>query len=254
MYSSLRPPLPRLCLRRRRSHRRRLLRPRRRRLLPRLRKNPRRRLPVRPYRSWHLTPDMVARTTGATAMKGCSKRTLIAQFVARARMALLATNKYRVVLTRAGDTNVSSEQRALAAKLSAPIYFLSFHAGDLGTSSPRIIIFTYQPPDPAPPADADAPPPVFVPWEEAQEGRIGQSRQLALALQQQFALINGVEVDLPSTAPVRTLRSVNAPAVAIELGGLAPDQDATSLTNAAFQQQVATAVVQALASLEKGGN
>jgi N-acetylmuramoyl-L-alanine amidase len=87
-----------------------------------------------------------------------------------------------------------------------------------------------------------------------QEARLGQSLQLALALQQQFALINGVEVDLPATAPVRTLRYVNAPAVAIELGRLAPDEDATALANPAFQQQVAGAVVQALASFAKGGN
>jgi N-acetylmuramoyl-L-alanine amidase len=42
--------------------------------------------------------------------------------------------------------------------------------------------------------------------------------------------------------------------VAIELGRLAPDEDATALTNLPFQQQVAAAVVQALASLEKGGD
>jgi N-acetylmuramoyl-L-alanine amidase len=47
---------------------------------------------------------------------------------------------------------------------------------------------------------------------------------------------------------------VNAPAAAIELGRLAPDAAATALTNPTFQQQVATAVVQALASFEKGGN
>jgi len=33
---------------------------------------------------------------------------------------------------------------------------------------------------------------------------------------------------------------------------LAPDADATALTNATFQQQIAGAVVQALASFEKG--
>jgi N-acetylmuramoyl-L-alanine amidase len=166
---------------------------------------------------------------------------------------LLVTDKYRVVLSRTGDVNVTSEQRALAANLSGAICFLSFHAGDLGTASPRISIFTFQPSTAAPSAD-DAAPPTFVPWGEVQERRLGQSLQLALALQQQFALMNGVEVDLPVTAPVRTLRNVNAPAVAIELGRLAPDADATALTDPAFQQQVAGAVVLALASFEKGGN
>jgi N-acetylmuramoyl-L-alanine amidase len=176
---------------------------------------------------------------------------------------LLTSAKYRVVLTRTGDVNVSVEQRALAANLSSAIYFLSFHAGDLGAASPHITIFTFQPPAPvaAPvaaagtiPAARDATPPAFVPWGQVQEARLGQSLQLALALQRQFTQVNGVQVDAPATAPVRILRNVNAPAVAIELGRLAPDADATALTDPNFQQQVASAVVQALATFEKGGN
>jgi N-acetylmuramoyl-L-alanine amidase len=189
---------------------------------------------------------------GGHSHDGVLEKDLVAQYVARVRLALLATNKYSVVLSRTGDTNVSSEQRALAANLSGAIYFLSFHAGDLGTASPRITIFTYQPPTAAAPAAADAPPPALVPWGQVQEARLGQSVQLALALQQQLALITGVEVDLPASAPVRALRSVNAPAVAIELGRLSPDEDATPLINPAFQQQVAGAVVEAFASFEKG--
>jgi len=38
------------------------------------------------------------------------------------------------------------------------------------------------------------------------------------------------------------------------LGRLASDADATPLTEPNFQQQVASAVVQGLASFEKGGN
>ncbi|HMD87225.1 MAG TPA: N-acetylmuramoyl-L-alanine amidase [Terriglobia bacterium] len=191
---------------------------------------------------------------GGHSHDGVLEKDLVAQYVARVRSALLATDKYRVVLSRTGDVNVSSEQRALAANLSGAICFLSFHAGDLGTASPRIAIFTFQPPTAAASAAGEAPTPTFVPWAQVQEVRLGQSSQFALALQQQFALINGVDADPTATAPVRTLRNVNAPAVAIELGRLAPDTDATALTNPAFQQQVAGAVVQALASFEKGGN
>jgi N-acetylmuramoyl-L-alanine amidase len=191
---------------------------------------------------------------GGHSRDGLWEKDLVAQYVARVRAAVLATYKYRVVLTRTGDVNVSSEQRALAANLSGAICFLSFHAGDLGASSPRITIFTFQPPSAAAPPPAGAPAAPFVPWGQVQETQAGQSNQLALALQQQFALINGVEVDLPAAAPVRSLRSVNAPAVAIELGRLAPDEDSTALTNPAFQEQVAGAVVQALASFTKGGS
>jgi len=191
---------------------------------------------------------------GGHSREGVLEKDLVAQYVSRVRSALLATNKYRVVLSRTGDVNVNSEQRALAANVSGAIFFLSFHAGDLGTASPRIAIFTFQPSSTVAPGASEAPPPTFVPWAQVQEAHLGQSSQLALALQQQLAQMNGVEVDPPVPAPVRILRNVNAPAVAIELGRLAPDDDATALTNSAFQQQVAGAVVQALASFEKGGN
>jgi N-acetylmuramoyl-L-alanine amidase len=160
---------------------------------------------------------------------------------------------------------MTAEQRALAANTSSAIYFLSFHAGDLGSLSPRIAIFTFQPPSAADTTTASVASPTavsatpqkssaFVPWGRVQEARLGQSLQLAQALQQQLALINGVDVSVPATAPLRTLRSVNAPAAAIELGRLAPDASATLLTDVAFQQKVAAAVVQALAIFEKGAN
>jgi N-acetylmuramoyl-L-alanine amidase len=195
---------------------------------------------------------------GTRSHDGVLEKDLVARYVGRVRSALLAATKYRVVLSRAGDSNVTAEQRALAANLSNAVCFLSFHAGDLGTGSSRITIFTFQPPtavlaNPADPAAAPAGSP-FLSWADVQQAQLAQSLRLAIALQQQFTLLNGVEVDVPATAPVRTLRSVNAPAVAIELGPLAPDQDATVLSNPAFQQQVADAVVQALAGFVPGGN
>jgi N-acetylmuramoyl-L-alanine amidase len=190
--------------------------------------------------------------SGGRSRDGLSEKDLVAQYVARVRSALLASNKYRVVLTRTGDVNVGVEQRALAANVSNAIYFLSFHAGDLGSASPRISVFTFQPPTATPAGATDVPTPAFVPWGQVQQARMGQSLQLAVALQQQFALISGVQVDLPSSAPVRVLRNINASAVAIELGRLAPDADSTALTSPDFQQKIAGAVVQAFASYEKG--
>ena len=201
-----------------------------------------------------LDPGHGGEDNGGHSRDGVLEKDLTAQYVARVRSALLATAKYRVVLTRTGDVNVGVEQRALAANLSSAIYYLSFHAGDLGAASPRITVFTFQLPAAVAPPTGDVSPPTFVPWGQVQEARLGQSVQLALALQQQFALLNGVQVDMPATAPVRVLRNINAPAVAIELGRLAPDADAAPLTDPNFQQRVAGAVVQALASFEKGGN
>ena len=190
---------------------------------------------------------------GARSRDGVLEKDLVTQYVARVRMALLSTNKYRIILTRTGDVAVSTDQRALASNLAGALYFLSFHAGDLGTASPRIAVFCFQPPAPPVPSADESTPSILVPWEHVQAVHLDRSRQLASVLQQQLALINGVEVDPPASAPVRTLRSVNTAAVAIELGRLAPDADSAALTNLVIQQQLALAVVQSLANLEKGG-
>jgi N-acetylmuramoyl-L-alanine amidase len=151
---------------------------------------------------------------------------------------------------------VTADQRAQAANTANAIYFLSFHAADLGTASPRIAVFTLQPPPAATPAgDAsagDPAPSVFILWDAVQQTRLDQSLQLAAALQQQFARIGGMTADPPSPAPVRTLRSVNAPAVAIEVGRLAPDINAGQIADPSFQQQVASAIARALEAFEKG--
>ncbi len=191
--------------------------------------------------------------TGARSRDGVTEKDLVAQLVARVRQALLATRKYRIVVTRPGDVNATFEQRAVAANVAAAAYFLTFHAGDLGGGSPRIAVYTYQPPGlPLPPLGGEAKP-IFLPWNQVQETYLEQSRQLAQTLQQQFAIIAGVTADLPTAAPVRTLRSVNAPAVAIEIGSFSPENDAGPLTDPAFQLHLSAVVAEVLTALQGGG-
>ena len=190
---------------------------------------------------------------GARGRDGVTEKDLAAQLVARVRLALLSTRKYRVVLTRTGDVNATFEQRAVAANVAGAAYFLTFHAGDLDGSSPRIAVYTYQPPNPALPSPGDEARSIFVLWNQVQEAYPDQSRQLAQALGQRFTQIAGVTTDSPTAAPVRTLRCVNAPAVAIEIGSLSPDNDAGPLTNPQFQQQLSAAVAEVLAAMQGGG-
>ncbi len=189
---------------------------------------------------------------GARARDGVFEKDLDAQLVARVRSALLATQKYRVVLTRTGDVSTTFGQRATIANESNPVCFLSFHAGDLGPDSPQIALYTYAQPSPFSEPSGSTMPPVFIPWDNVQHLHIDSSRSLAAALQQQFMQIAGVKVDPPQGAPVRTLRSINAPAVAIELGRLSPDIDTAPLTSADFQQLLASAVTRVLTSLGGG--
>jgi N-acetylmuramoyl-L-alanine amidase len=190
---------------------------------------------------------------GGRSRDGVNEKDLVARLVARARLALLSTGKFRIVLTRTGDVNATFEQRAIAANVSGAVYFLTFHAGDLGSSSPRIAVYTYQPPSPPLASPGSETRAGFVAWDQVQEACLDQSRQLAQALEQQFAQIAGVLADSPSTAPVRTLRSASAPAVAIEVGSLTPDSDASPLTDPAFQELFSAAVAKALVTLQGGG-
>jgi N-acetylmuramoyl-L-alanine amidase len=190
---------------------------------------------------------------GGRSRDGVTEKDLDAQLVARVRLALLSTGKYRIVLTRIGDINATFEHRAEAANVGGAVYFLTFHAGDLGGSSPRIAVYTYKPLSPPLLSPGGETGSSFVPWNQVQEACLDQSRQLAQALAQQFALIAGVTADAPTAAPVRTLRSANAPAVAIEIGSLTPDRDAALLTDPGFQQLLSAAVAKALAALPSGG-
>jgi N-acetylmuramoyl-L-alanine amidase len=188
---------------------------------------------------------------GARSRDAVLEKNLVAQLAARVRLAVLATGKYRVVLTRVGDVNMGFDERAVAANLARPVAFLTFHAGNLGIASPRVVVYSYLPPSP-PLAPDEIPSALFVPWAKAQLAHLGRSRELALALHQQFAQIPGITADQPADAPVRILRSVNAPAVAIEIGSLSVDEDSAVLTTPVFQNQVAAAIVNALEAFRGG--
>lgn len=182
---------------------------------------------------------------GAQGKNGVVEKNLVAQLVVRVRTALLATQKYRVILTRLGDTDPGFDQRAIIADTAHAAVFLSFHAGNLGFRSPRVVVYTYQSPHLAEAAEP-GPRPLFTPWSTAQVYRLADSRRLSQALQEQFSQLPGLAAGKPEKSPVRVLRSINAPAVAIEIGSLAPDLDPTPLLGADFQQQLSSAIVRAL--------
>lgn len=190
---------------------------------------------------------------GAHSRDGVAEKDLVAQLVSRIRQAVLATGKFRVVLTRTGDANVTFEQRAETANTAGAAYFLTFHAGDLGDGSPQVAVYTYQSPGLENPSPASIARPIFVHWDQVQESYLNQSSKLAQTLQQEFAVLAGVTANPPVAAPERTLRSVNAPAVAIEIGSLSPDNDAGPLTDPAFQTHLSSVVAEALNALQSGG-
>ncbi|HEV2348656.1 MAG TPA: N-acetylmuramoyl-L-alanine amidase [Terriglobia bacterium] len=190
--------------------------------------------------------------SGARGGNGLLEKDLMAQLVARVRSTLLASGKYRVVLTRVGDVNLTLDQRAATANAARAKVFVTFHAGNLGVHTSRIVVYTLEAPS-WPPSAGDAQVSgLFIPWGTVQLSQLRRSQQLARILQKEFTAISGATVSPPATAPLRELRSVNAAAVAVEIGSLAAEVDSTALTNSNFQAGIANAIVRALDEYEGG--
>jgi N-acetylmuramoyl-L-alanine amidase len=190
--------------------------------------------------------------TGAQGKDGLQEKNLTAQLVAQVQKALQATSRYRVVLTRTGDVNVGFDQRAAEANIAHPIAFISFHAGDLGPSTPRVVVYSYRPSSPLAMAPGTDPQYLFVNWDKVQLRYMEQSIHLAQGLQQDLQQTTRVASTPPMEVPVRILQSIAAPAVAIEVGSLTPSSNSAALTNPSFQQGIAAAVVAAIARLQGG--
>ncbi len=204
-------------------------------------------LPVVVIDPGHGGPD-----AGGHSRDGVTERDLVAGLAARVESALSATGKFHVLLTRTGSNDPTSDERDSMANVAHPVAFLTLHAGDLGDATPAIAIYTYQAPSlPAPLAASHG---LFVPWDLAQQAHLVRSRDFASSLAQQFGHIQSLETRGPLAAPVRQLRSVDAPAVALELGTLAPRADAVALSAASLEDQLANAIAQAVLALTQGAS
>ena len=183
--------------------------------------------------------------TGARSRDGINEKDLAMQLVERVRQGLVPTGKFRVVLTRVGDADPTFDQRDVTTNAAHPVAFVTFHAGNMGDLSPCAAIYTY-PAEPELLSVGSDISPIFTSWQAAQQKDLPQSEKLAEAVAKQIGQIPGLARSTLSTAPVRQLRSVDAPAIAVELGTLAPEFDGVALTDPDFLQRVADALVQAL--------
>jgi N-acetylmuramoyl-L-alanine amidase len=182
--------------------------------------------------------------SGARGQDGIVEKDIVLQF-ARVARAELVRQGYKVVLTRDDDSNPSYDDRASMANGYRDAIFVSLHVASTGTSG-TVRSYFYQFWKPLPPAspsvglDATAPTPAalsvpsspvtnLVPWNEAQRSFQDASQRLADQLQSQMAAAFSGSPQASAGVEVRGLRSVAAPAVAIEISSVAVN-DAKSLT------------------------
>ncbi len=129
---------------------------------------------------------------------------------------------YRVAMTRNDDSNPSYEDRAAIANAYRDAIFISFHVsstGQIGTAH----AYSYQASTPVTAANqVDAPvgptgrPISLIPWEKGQQSYLEASHRLADALQSTLAQRFNGSPTAATRFAVRELRSVAAPAIAVE--------------------------------------
>src|SRR5277367_6439115 len=159
---------------------------------------------------------------GARAENGLVEKNVVLIF-ARMLRSEFERQGFRVVMTRNDDSNPSYEDRAAVANAYRDAIFISLHVSSTGAlGATRTYSYQFSSPIVAVNAAtaADAPSSGLMVWEEAQRPYTESSRKLADALQaalvQKFAGSPGTSARFA----VRELRSVAAPAIAVEISSI----------------------------------
>ncbi len=154
----------------------------------------------------------------------------------------------RVILTRQGNENPSFDERSKIANAQRGAIFLTLHVSSTGQpGTVRVYSEVAE-------GDATAARSGLISWDHAQAGYLDSSRQLAELLQVQMAQHLHGSPETPLTAPVRQLRTIAAPAVAIEISSVSlPDRSQLDQMAPALADAVARAVVAFRTVYDSGG-
>jgi N-acetylmuramoyl-L-alanine amidase len=163
--------------------------------------------------------------TGARGANGLVEKDVVLQ-VGKILRAELERMGYRVVMTRSDDSNPSYEDRAALANAYRDAIFVSLHVSSTGATGNTRAYF-YQFPVPFQATDTSLQSSAVkqgsgtaIPWEEAQRPFAEQSRRLANLVQIELMHRFSQSPNAPTPAAVRNLRSVAAPAVAVEISSV----------------------------------
>jgi N-acetylmuramoyl-L-alanine amidase len=159
--------------------------------------------------------------TGARGQDGTAEKDIVLLF-ARALRGELEREGYRATLTRNDDSNPSYDDRAAAANGYRDAIFVSLHVSSTGTLGAVRAYYEQLPAVSLADAEAQDENPVgqLTAWNDAQRAYLDASLHLASFIQTQCAQSFPGSPALPQLAAIRDLRSVEAPAVAVELSSV----------------------------------
>lgn len=198
--------------------------------------------------------------TGARGANGVAEKDIVLEFANEAAASLRAEG-FKVVLTRQGDTNPSSDDRATIANTESGAIFISLHVASTGPIN-SVRTYTYLFPSVVAAAtnansQTTAPaaaPPGFLIWREAQKPFVQQSRRLGDVMQVELSQRFKGSPDVSWSAPVYGLRSVTAPAIAIEVSSVAANPQQLEAMATPLAQGIARAVATYKSIYPPGGH
>jgi N-acetylmuramoyl-L-alanine amidase len=127
----------------------------------------------------------------------------------------------RVMVTRENNADPSFDDRSAIVNGLRGAVFITLHVASTGPFG-QVRVYS----QPLPPDSANSIPVSFpahngmMPWDRAQEAYAGASRRLAELVQSAVALKFSGSPAAPLSAPVRQLRTIGAPAIAIEVSSV----------------------------------
>ncbi len=158
----------------------------------------------------------------------------------------------RVILTRQANDDPSFDDRSKLANAQRGGIFISLHVASTG--QPGTVRVYSLPRMALPQNTAFTPRAGLLSWDRAQFNFIDQSRRLAELIQIQMAQRFRGSSETPFEAPVRQLRTVGAPAVAIEISSVSvPDRAPLDQMGPGLADGVARAVAAFRTIYESGG-
>ena len=161
---------------------------------------------------------------GAHGTSGIIESDVVLTFARLLRISLEAQG-FRVILTRTANDTVSFEDRSKIANAQHGAIFISLHVSSTGPAGTARVYTLPQQDAPATTVSPIAARPGLIPWDHAQRGFLGPSRKLAELVQSQLAQRFRGSPEMPIVADVRQLRTVAAPAIAVEVSSVSlPDR------------------------------
>jgi N-acetylmuramoyl-L-alanine amidase len=188
---------------------------------------------------------------GARGSTGIVESDVVLGFARLLRISLEAQG-LRVLLTRQANDGPSFDDRSKLANAQRNGVFITLHVSSTGQPG---TVRVYSLARPAAAQNAAATPRGgMMPWDRAQFSFIDQSRRLAELIQIQMAQRFHGSLETPLDAPVRQLRTVGAPAVAIEVSSVSvPDRSTLDQMGPGLADGVARAVAAFRTIYEGGG-